>query len=373
MHTSFTFTRSALAGLLCAVFGTGAGLSQAQEVRKLNLSNAPPDMIRDDAPPSASMAPTTANAPPRQAGAAAVDLGEKPASYQPPAGADGASARPALTPAKMAAQAAQTAESAQSARVGSVRRVNPVGSGGGTERAVFSREPIRVPLAVGRERLITLPSPAALHVPEDIESVMRLEIIDRTIYARPLVSFDTLRVVAELIDTGQQIPFDLVAGTNMAGATSELEVSVLEPAGARQAAETSGSGSAIAAAEPASQDADMVQLTRHAARMLYAPQRLTWNTPNVHQVALQTSPVNALMRGVDVEVVPLGQWKSGSLYVTALRVTNRSALPVELPLDNLRGRWLAATAQHGRIGPKGSEIDTTAIYLVCDRAFEACL
>ena len=91
------------------------------------------------------------------------------------------------------------------------------------------------------------------------------------------------------------------------------------------------------------------------------------------KVALETVPVNGLMRGVDVETVPLGQWKSGSLYVTALKVTNRSRLPVELPLENLRGRWLAATAQHGRLGPRGSEIDTTAIYLVCDRAFEACL
>jgi hypothetical protein len=61
------------------------------------------------------------------------------------------------------------------------------------------------------------------------------------------------------------------------------------------------------------------------------------------------------------------------LYVTAVRVTNKSAQPFELPLEHLRGRWLSVTAQHGRIGPAGSETDTTALYLICDRAFDACL
>ncbi len=366
MHRLPTTLRVAAVALVaCALTGAEA---LAQEVRNLNLSNVPPDLIRDDAPPSPSLAPGNGGAA-RQANPAPVDLGERPVAYQPMPDASSATG-PAMTPARRAAQAAQTA---QGARVGNVRRVNPAGSGAGAERAVFTREPIRVALPVGRERLITLPAPAALHVPEDIESVMRLEVIDRTIYARALVPFTPLRIVAQLIDSGQQVPLDLEASTATAGATSELEVSVVDPVVTSSAAPTSsltaGTEGDVTGKD---KDADMVELTRHAARQLYAPRRLAWGTPNVHQVALETAPVTALMRGVDVETVPLGQWKSGSLYVTALRVTNRSRLPVELPLDNLRGRWLAATAQHGRLGPRGSEIDTTAIYLVCDRSFEAC-
>jgi hypothetical protein len=71
--------------------------------------------------------------------------------------------------------------------------------------------------------------------------------------------------------------------------------------------------------------------------------------------------------------MPLGAWKSGSLYVTAVRVTNRSRFPTELSLEQLRGQWIAATAQHVRIGPAGSDTDTTAIYLISNRPFEACL
>lgn len=42
---------------------------------------------------------------------------------------------------------------------------------------------VRVQLQVGRERLITLPSDALLHVPDDTEAVARLESIGGTIYA----------------------------------------------------------------------------------------------------------------------------------------------------------------------------------------------
>ena len=92
----------------------------------------------------------------------------------------------------------------------------------------------------------------------------------------------------------------------------------------------------------------------------------------MQQVEVSTATIPGLLRGVNVETAPLGQWRSGRLYVTAVRVTNRSRYPVELPLEDIRGNWMAATAQHGRIGPAGSDTDTTAIYLVCDRAFEAC-
>lgn len=117
----------------------------------------------------------------------------------------------------------------------------------------------------------------------------------------------------------------------------------------------------------------MVQLTRHAARQLYAPRRLANAAPGVMQVAVSTDPVPALLRGANVDAAPVGQWKGGALYVTAVRITNKSRFALEVPLESVRGRWIAATAQHGRLGPAGSDTDTTAIYLVCERSFESCL
>jgi integrating conjugative element protein (TIGR03749 family) len=117
---------------------------------------------------------------------------------------------------------------------------------------------------------------------------------------------------------------------------------------------------------------DMVQLTRYAARQLYAPKRLATPFSGVQQVEVTAEPIANLIRGVNVVSTPVGQWRSGQLYVTAVLIKNRSHNPLEIPLEQVRGQWIAATAQHGRIGPAGSETDTTAIYLVCQRRFEAC-
>ncbi|GKT25052.1 TIGR03749 family integrating conjugative element protein [Acidovorax sp. SUPP3334] len=364
MHR-FTYRLTALAAVVAG--SMSPSLSQAQEVRQLSLANVPPDMI--DAGPQSS-----AQGGGKPAGRNDIDLGQdlSPSGASPQPGSFGAD-----SPARAAAQAAR-AGSSSAART---RRPPATGAAAraGVERAVFERAPIAVPLPVGRERLITLPAPAALHVPRDMESVARLEVIDRTLYATALVPFTTLRIVAELVDSGQQIPMDLVAGESTASATSELEVFVVEPgksgptALAASAASGASPATATKEAEPEQPAADMVQLTRYAARMLYAPRRLGYDLPGVRQVEVATKPVSGLLRGAQVEAAPLGQWRSGNLYVTAVRVTNRARIPLELPLEDIRGRWISATAQHGRIGPAGSDWDTTALYLVCERAFEACL
>ena len=236
----------------------------------------------------------------------------------------------------------------------------------GVERAVFARLPVRVGLPVKRERLITLPSPAVLHVPSDIEAVARVEAIDRTIYVTALVPFTSIRIVAELIEGGQQIPLDLVANAQTAAASQELEIFIERGRG------TAAEAQAAATADEAPA-ADMVELTRFASRMLYAPRRLAVGQPGVSQVQVSNRPVVGLVRGALVETVPMGQWRSAGLYVTAVRITNKSKQPLEIPLDNLRGKWIAVTAQHGRLGAAGSEADTSALYLICDRAFDACL
>lgn len=362
----------------CTVFAAllaAACPTHAQEVKDLTLKGVPPDLIQANTAPSA---PFTASG----AAPATVDLGQNmgmpgaagapgvAGSASMPADGPGAAARAAAA----AVKAAQAPSSASGRRVGAVRRASR--GGGDIERAVFDRAPIQVPLALNVERLVTLPAPVALHVPRDIETVARIESIDRTLYITALVPFAPIRIVAELIDSGQQVPLDIFAGKDTAASTAELEISTVDGKGTGSSASAAGSSVAKRAGdEPGAAEAgaDMVMLTRHAARQLYAPRRLAVATPGVVQVGVSDKPVVGLLRGANAETVPLGQWKSGQLYVTAVRVTNLSRYPLEIPLEQLRGRWISATAQHGRIGPAGSETDTTAIYLVCDRSFEACL
>jgi integrating conjugative element protein (TIGR03749 family) len=116
----------------------------------------------------------------------------------------------------------------------------------------------------------------------------------------------------------------------------------------------------------------MVALTRYAAQSLYAPRRLVPATAGVRPLPVAALPVEGLYRGGRIQMTPIGAWRSGSLYLTAVRATNRSERAQDLDLQELRGHWLAATAQHTRLLGAGSDSDTTTLYLVCDRPFEAC-
>ena len=237
----------------------------------------------------------------------------------------------------------------------------PAGPVAPVERVTFNRRPVRVALPVDRERLISFASPVALHMPEGYEAKVRLQVIGSTVYVTALAPFGTLRIVAEDIESdGVQIPIDLVADATTRIASDEVEI------------HTAPARAPRAAAAPARDSVDMVALTRYAARSLYAPRRLMPVDASIRQVAVATVPVPGLYRGARVQTVPIGAWRSGALYVSAVRFTNLEPTGLELRMDDIRGHWLAATPQHGRLAPAGDEADTTVVYLVCDRPFETC-
>ncbi|WP_395029600.1 TIGR03749 family integrating conjugative element protein [Alcaligenes aquatilis] len=374
--------------LACALLGLTQYV-QAQ-VRDLgpNLESVPADLIAPDpgsTNPPANVLPTTTalgNNPP--------DLGEIPDLGTPSSNTEyqysrsNAMSRQPMPLSAVDAAIQQAVENQD--ETGKTIRKPPQNKPHGVERAVFDRAPVRAPLPVGIERMITLPAPAALHVPSDMSKIARIEVIDRTMYITALQQFTPVRIIAELIDSGQQIPFDLLADSTTASARSELQVFVVASS-SPGAGKSDGDGPASQAAAQATSMAnaytlsqqmaesaptDMVQLTRYAARQLYAPKRLATPFSGVQQVEVTAEPIADLIRGVNVVSTPVGQWRSGQLYVTAVLIKNRSHQPLEIPLEQVRGQWIAATAQHGRIGPTGSETDTTAIYLVCQRRFEAC-
>ena len=115
-----------------------------------------------------------------------------------------------------------------------------------------------------------------------------------------------------------------------------------------------------------------VSLTRYAAQQLYAPMRLLSSVPGIVRVPVQRGSV-ALVPGDTVEAQPLVAWRAGHLYVTAVKLRNRSRKAQVLDPRTLRGVWLSAAFQHARLLPAGDEADTTAVYLVSAQPFRASL
>ena len=90
------------------------------------------------------------------------------------------------------------------------------------------------------------------------------------------------------------------------------------------------------------------------------------------RVPVKRVPV-PLVRGNVVETVPLVAWRAGDLYLTAVKVTNKTREPEVLDPRTLRGRWLTAAFQHNRLHPAGDEADRTVLYLISARPFAASL
>ena len=234
----------------------------------------------------------------------------------------------------------------------------------GVERVMFKRAPVRVLLRPEKERILHFPNPVTIHLPEEQIDLFRpVDVMDRSVYITALSAFPRMRTIVEDLTTGQMIPLDLQSSQD-ASVSGEMEIHFVAASADRE------HQNAAVGDEDGNQKVDMVALTRHASRMLYAPRRLMPQAAGIRQVKVTVRPVRGLYPPADVETTPIGAWRSQDLFVTAVKFVNRGKTPVELDLDELRGHWVAATAQHGRLAPAGSEEDTTAVYLVSERAFE---
>lgn len=228
------------------------------------------------------------------------------------------------------------------------------------DRVVWDRTPIRVVLPVGEERLVHFPSAQVrVGVPESLP--LRTLSVDGTVYWLAHEPFETTRVVIQGLDEdGGHYLIDLVARED--GPEAPLEIM---RRGER-------APSAPATPEEPHQNLDYVALTRFAAQQMYAPERLRPDPRQVIRAPVNTDPL-PLLRGGGVEARPLIAWRHGGLHITVVRLQNTTGHAVTLDPRDLRGDWLAATFQHARLLPQGDEADTTAVYLISQRAFDESL
>lgn len=232
------------------------------------------------------------------------------------------------------------------------------------ERIEFKRHPLRIVLGTA-ERLVTFPNPVAISLPSGAETDVDMQIIGRTAYFTMLAQRSApIRVLVDDLITGQTIPMDLLGMGTVDGLSSEVEVHYEDQLPANQ--------QQVDRADEQSPALDMVQLTRYAAQTVYAPRRLKPSSDGVRSIPTDNKSIEGLFRGVRTRSRPIGQWRSGDLYVTAVQVVNLEGRSVSLDLEQIRGRWIAAALQHHRVLASGSDYDNTTLYLVCGQPFHSC-
>jgi len=229
------------------------------------------------------------------------------------------------------------------------------------ERLVWDRSPLQISLGIGpdHERPVTFPAQMHIGVPPDIAHLLRVQTVGRTSYFTALAPFARSRVLAEDRATGAVILLDLTASKD-SGASGPVTI-VVPPPPVEGAPEID-----------MPQPVDMVTLARFAAQQLYAPRRLATPHPAIRRVLVDVRPLDDLYAGGGVRATPAAQWRSEDFHLTAVVLQNLRREAIELDPLQVRGRWRAITFHHGRLHSRGSEADTTVVYLVCDRSFETC-
>ena len=235
-------------------------------------------------------------------------------------------------------------------------------AGPGPERIVWKKTPIAIPLVVGEERLVHFPDSVSLGLPPSLIPVLRSQSINGTLYLLARQSFETTRVIVRSETGGPLYVLDLSAEPQRTQKPPLPDVQVLLET--PKVADSTTISTVTNSNRPLPWG--YVALTRYAAQQLYAPERLIPNEAGVVTLPVNAEPVD-LVRGGQVDAVPVASWKAGLQYVTAVKLTNRTAKAVVLDPRKLRGAWLAATFQHNRLLPAGNDADTTVVYLVSDR------
>jgi integrating conjugative element protein (TIGR03749 family) len=236
------------------------------------------------------------------------------------------------------------------------------------ERIEWRKVPVKLTVQVGSERRIEFPADVQVGLPAALSGVVRVQSVAGVVYLLAQEPFEAQRVQVREIDSGAVYLLDLAAREK--GYVHPVEI--LNPA-LHAPSSASDSPTAGMASSPHPITHDYATLTRFAAQQLYAPERLLSGLPGVHRTPVSRKPV-PLVRGGALEAIPAAAWRADSgLYVTAVKLVNRSPRYVVTDPRDLRGHWLTATFQHGRLAPVGDEADTTCLYLLSARPFQDSL
>lgn len=236
----------------------------------------------------------------------------------------------------------------------------------------WERLPIAIALVVGEERVIFVNQNVRVGLPRALQTRLRVQSTGGTLYLLAREPIEPSRVQLQNMDTGEVMLLDIAAREGTP------EQAPLEPIRIVAAPRPDEHVTAAAGVDTPGDERDEEQatierpatplpvaLTRYAAQLLYAPLRAVEAQPGIAQVKVDRAlELDTLLPTQPVEARVLGAWRLHDLIVTAVKLRNTSAQPVELDPRELMGDFVTATFQHAGLGHRGDPSDTTTLYLV---------
>ncbi|PMV25246.1 MULTISPECIES: TIGR03749 family integrating conjugative element protein [unclassified Pseudomonas] len=224
----------------------------------------------------------------------------------------------------------------------------------------WERLPLAVPLQVGQERVVFIDRNVRVGLPASLQGKLRVQSAGGALYLLASESIAPSRLQLQDADDGTLILLDIAAEPAKAGQPALETVKIVE-------AERPAPRDTVEAPapRPAPPTPLPVALTRYAAQSLYTPLRSVEAVPGLGAVPLRSDlNLDSLLPELTLSYRALAAWRLEDLWVTAIRLRNRSLRWIELDPRRLQGDFVSATFQHPDLGPKGDATDTTVLYLV---------
>lgn len=232
------------------------------------------------------------------------------------------------------------------------------------EKVVWDKKPIKVILKPGVEKMVVFPSDSVrTKIPAAISGSLSTLSNNGVIYWEADNEFGEKRILVQDVDSKETVVLHL-SSSEKHGTGEQVTVLMGE-----QEQKPSTGNEQPASGQSSDEEHGYETLTRVAAKHLYAPERLIDVPAGMHRVNVNQQPDMHMIRGAIIEMTPVISFSNAGLYITAVKLVNHQNEKAILDPRDVRGKWLAATFQHATVGPKGSNTDTTALYVISDRPF----
>lgn len=241
--------------------------------------------------------------------------------------------------------------------------------------AVWDKEPINVPLNLNKERIVTVEGlRLQVGLPASLESVVSTQSVGHSVYFKASKAFEKTRVQLRDIATGKIVLLNLSASDK--GKDFEYQDIQIGVADGTTTKNTTGTKvPAFKATNSTSSSEEHITrqlslpapaaLTRYASQSLYAPIRAIEPLDGVYRVAFKLPKnLSHILPSLPIHATPLVSFGLGDYVVTAIKVKNLSYEKISLDPRFLQGKYIAATFQHNFLGRRGSQDDTTVVYLI---------
>jgi integrating conjugative element protein (TIGR03749 family) len=240
-----------------------------------------------------------------------------------------------------------------------------------TETRLWDKTPINIILPVAQEKLVHFPGRIVFNSPQPNSALTqdKLSVLNNqgTLYLTAHKAFEPIRVTVTLVSSGEVLLLDLSANNdtnshNTHSATNTA-MNILLAKSVQSHNDIDNHGNTPNTQSKVNHTStnykpilDYAALTRYVLQQRYAPVRLRKVNPEIITIPLRSARTapglfskfdnnteHAELNELIITAMPIQAWQYRQFYVTEIALRNRSENPLEIPLENLCGQWLASS------------------------------